>query len=304
MRLDDFLTQIYVPLKLRGRSQESIRLLRHAITQFSRWLGRPAVLEDCDDLVVSQFLAKRGEKLAPESVARERSGLLAIWNLAQARGMVRLRPCVSTELVPERTPRALTEEELARLFAVAERSTGWVGPVPAKVFFPTLIAVLFYSGERITATLSIARDRYRRPWLIVPPHTRKGKKRERIYELPPWVCDMLDEMLSYHRAERVFFWGATMTALRKRWKTLTRRAGLGEGRDVQFHVLRRSTASHLDAAGGDATAYMGHSSDTVTRRSYLDVRITGAKKPKAWELLPTIRPGDNPGPVAKSPVVR
>jgi integrase len=294
MTLDDFLTQIYVPLKLRGRSQESIRLLRHAITQFSRWLGRPAVLEDFDDLVVSQFLAKRGEKLAPESVARERSGLIALWNLAQARGLVRLRPCVTTELVPERTPRALTEGELTRLFAVSERSTGWVGPVPARVFFPTLIAVLFYSGERITATLSIARDQYRRPWLIVPPHTRKGKRRERVYELPPWVCDMLDEMLTYHRAERVFHWGATMTALRKRWKTLTRRAGLGDGREVQFHVLRKSTGSHLHAAGGDATAYLGQSSDSITRKSYLDPRITGSRRPKPWELLPTLRSEDQP----------
>lgn len=294
MTLEQFLADIYVPLKLRGRSPESVRLLRHAITQFSRWLGRPAVLEDFEDLRVSQFLAKRGEKLAPESVARERSGLLALWNLAQARGIVRLRPCVSAEVVPERTPRALTEAELSRLFAVAERSTGWVGPVPAKLFFPTLIAVLFYSGERITATLAITRDNWRRPWLVVPPHTRKGKRQERAYELPPWVCDMVDDMLRHHRAERVFFWGATMTALRKRWKTLTRRAGLGEGRDVQFHVLRKSTASHLDAAGGDATAYLGHSSDSITRESYLDPRITGARQPKPWELLPRIRPDDHP----------
>lgn len=300
MNLTTFLETVYVPLKLRGRSKESIRLLRHAITQFSKWLGRQATLDDFEDLLVSQFLAKRGERLAPESVARERSGLIAMWNLAQARGLVRLRPCVSTELVPERTPRALTEEELARLFAVAQGSTGWVGPVPAKVFFPTLIAVLFYSGERITATLAIDREHYRRPWLIVPPHTRKGRRRERVYELPPWVCDMVDEMLTYHRADKVFFWGATMTALRKRWKTLTRRAGLGEGRDVQFHVLRKSTASHLDAAGGDATAYLGHSSDSITRESYLDPRITGAHKPKPWEMLPQLLPDGHParGPAA------
>lgn len=294
MTLDTFLTTIYIPLKLRGRSQESVRLLRHAINQFSKWLGRPATLEDCDDLLVSQWLMKRAEKLAPESVARERSGILALWNLAQARGLVKLRPCVAPELVPEKTPRALTEEELQRVYDVATRLTGWVGPIPAKVYFPALIAVLFYSGERITATLSIPRDKYRRPWLIVPPHTRKGKRKERVYELPPWVCDLLDELLTYHKADQVFFWGCSMTALRKRWKTITRRAGLGDSREVQFHVMRKSTASHLEAAGGDATTYLGHSSDAITRKNYLDPRVTGKRQAKPWELLPPIAKPEEP----------
>jgi integrase len=296
MTLETFLTDYYVPLRLRGRSKESVRLLKHAITQFGKWLGRPATLDDFDDLVVSRFLCKRAEKLAPESVARERSGLIALWNLAQARGMVRLRPCVSPELIPEKTPRALHEEELARLFEVAGRMPGWVGPIPAKLYFPTLIAVLFYSGERITATLSIPRDKYRRPWIVVPPHTRKGKRKERAYELPPWVCDMIDEMLTYHRAPVLFFWGCSMNALRKRWKTITRRAGLGEGREVQFHVIRKSTASHLHAAGGDATAYLGHSSDAVTRKNYLSPAVIGKNKPKPWEMLPQIARGDDKPP--------
>jgi integrase len=288
MTLDQFLRNVYVPLRLRGRSPESVRLLLHAVRQFGRWLGRPARLDDLDDLVVSQFLAARGERLSAHSVARERSGILALWNLAQARGMVRLRPCVSTELVPERTPRALSDEELHSLFAVAGAMTGWVGPTPAGVFFKTLVAVLFYSGERITATLAIPRECYRRPWIVVPPHTRKGRRKERTYELPPWVCDLVDEMLTYHRTDRLFFYGCSMTALRKRWKTMTRRAGLGDARDVQFHVLRKSTASHLDAAGGDATTFLGHSSDRITRQAYLDPRITGRRRISPWQLLPDI----------------
>lgn len=299
MTLTTFLTTVYVPLRLRGRSRESVRLLNHAITQFSRWLKRPATVEDFDDLVVSQFLTARAEHLAPESVARERSGLLAMWNLAQARGLVKLRPCVAPELVPEKTPRALTEQELQRVYAVASRLSGWVGPVPANLFFPTLIAVLFYTGERITATLAIPRDRYRRPWVIVPPHTRKGKRQERVYELPPWVCDMVENLLASHGGPTIFWWGCSMNALRKRWKTITRRAGLGEGREVQFHVMRKSTASHLDAAGGDATGYLGHSSDAITRRNYLDPRVTGRDRRKPWELLPPIAPPQPPaGPEA------
>jgi len=287
MTLDRFLTDVYVPLRLRSRSPESVRLLRHAITQFSRWLGRPATLDDLDDLVVSQWLTKMAEKKSPNSVARERSGILAIWNLAQGRGLVRLRPTVAPELIPQSTPRAFTTDELARLAAAAQWSSGWVGPVPASTFFRALIAVGLETGERINALLKTPRHCWQRPTLTVPAVIRKGRRQERVYELSPEACELVDAVTA-HDGPTVFWWIASDTALRKRWKTITRRAGLGDGREVQFHALRRSTASHLAAAGLDATSYLGHSTDRITRRSYLDPRVVDASRPKAWQSLPRI----------------
>lgn len=287
MTLDAFLTDVYVPLRLRGRSPESVRLLRHAITQFSRFLGRPALLDDLEDLVVSQWLAKMAEKKSPNSVARERSGILAIWNLAQGRGLVKLRPTVAPELVPQSIPRAFTADELARLADSARYSYGWVGPVPASTFFRALIAVGLETGERINAILKTPRHCWQRPTLTVPAAIRKGRRQERVYELSPEACDLVDAV-SRHDGPTVFWWTASDTALRKRWKTITRRAGLGDGRDVQFHALRRSTASHLAAAGLDATAFLGHSTDRITRRSYLDPRVVDATRPKAWQSMPRI----------------
>lgn len=294
MTLTTFLETVYVPLRLRGRSPESVRLLRHAITQFSRFLGRTAVLEDLDDLVVSQWLTAMAGKKSPNSVARERSGILALWNLAQGRGLVRLRPTVAPELIPQRTPRAFTADELARLAASAKLSYGWVGPVPARVFFPALIAVGLETGERINAILSTPRQCWQRPTLTVPATIRKGGRQERIYELSPEACDLVDAVCR-HSGPTVFWWVASNTALRKRWKTITRRAGLGDGREVQFHALRRSTASHLAAAGLDATTYLGHSTDRITRRSYLDPRVVDFNRPKAWQSLPRVfRPEQEP----------
>jgi len=298
MTLDAFLETVYVPLRLRGRSPESVRLLRHAITQFSKWLGRPALLDDLDDLVVSQWLTKMAEKKSPNSVARERSGILALWNLAQGRGLVKLRPTVAPELVPHHVPRAFTADELGRLAAAARHAGGWVGPVPARVFFPALIAVGLESGERINAILSTPRHCWQRPTLTVPARVRKGRAQERVYELSPEACDLVDAV-SRHDGPTVFWWIASGTALRKRWKTITRWAGLGDGRDVQFHALRRSTASHLAAAGLDATAFLGHSSDRITRRSYLDPRVVDSKRPKAWQSMPRVFQPD-PEPPARS----
>jgi integrase len=289
MLLATFLDTVYVPLRLRGRSQESVRLLHHAIRRFSRWLRHDATLEDLDDLVVAQFLLARSAEVSPNSVARERSGLVALWNLAQARGLVNLRPCVQAELLPEKTPRALTAEELDALVASAAAAQGWIGPVRASSFFLALIGVGFYTGERITAMLTIPRECWRRPWLTVPAVSRKGGRQERIYELPDDVADLLDAA-SKHEGPHLLWFPSSDTALRKRWKVITRRAGLGDAREVQFHVLRKSTASHLAAAGGDATTYLGHSSDRVTRKSYLDPRITTANKPKIWQMLPHLFP--------------
>jgi integrase len=282
MTLDAFLDTVYVPLRLRGRSRESVRLLRHAITQFSKWLGRAALLDDLEDLTVSQFLAVRGQR-----------------NLAQGRGLVKLRPSVSPELVPQSTPRAFTTDELARLADAARQASGWVGPVPASMFFPALIAVALETGERINAILSTPRMCWRRPTLTVPAHVRKGGRQERVYELSPEACDLVDRVAA-HNGPTVFWWVSSGTALRKRWKTITRRAGLGDGRDVQFHALRRSTASHLAAAGLDATAFLGHSSDRITRRSYLDPRVVDAHRPKAWQAMPRIFKPDDHEPPART----
>jgi len=292
MLLTTFLDTVYVPLKLRGRSPESVRLLRHAIRQFSLHLGRDATLEDFDDLTVSQFLAARAAKLSPNSVARERSGLLALWNLAQARGLLRLRPLVAPELIPEQTPRAFTADELGRLWTSCGQVRGWVGPVPAPVWFQALLGVLFYSGERITAVLRVEKDGWQRPWLAVPAEARKGSRKPATYQLPDHVADLVDQV-SRHDQPQLFFWPASDTALRERWKVITRRAGLGDGPEVQFHALRRSFASHVQAAGGSARDALGHSSEKVTRR-YLDPRITQAGQPAPWQLLPRIWPGAEP----------
>lgn len=57
-----------------------------------------------------------------------------------------------------------------------------------------------------------------------------------------------------------------------------------------FHALRRTCASHLAVAGADATAYLGHSSDAITRRHYLDPRIVRARGVRAIDAVPRLEP--------------
>jgi integrase len=293
MTLSTFLHSIYVPLRLRGRSHNSVRLLNHAIRQFSKYLRRDAVLEDFDDLTVSQFLAHRGAKLSPYSVERERSGLLALWRLAADRRLVETRPCVQAELLPERTPRAFTVEELERLYAAAESTPGYIGPVKASAWWPAVMMVAYETGERIDAVTHVPKVCYTAPFLRVPAGIRKGKRQERLFELTAATCQLVD-IAARHDEPTLFLWPMDPSGLYNHFKKITARAGLGTGREVMFHCLRRTTASHLAAAGGDATAYLGHSSDKITRKSYLDPRIVNAGGVKPIDALPKIRPPEGP----------
>ena len=65
------------------------------------------------------------------------------------------------------------------------------------------------------------------------------------------------------------------------------RAGLPDSREFKFHAIRKSTASHYEAAGGNATKLLGHSSRKVTQ-TYLDPRIV--QTTPAVDLL--FRPGE------------
>jgi len=72
-------------------------------------------------------------------------------------------------------------------------------------------------------------------------------------------------------------------------KLLCKRAGV---RGTGFHRLRKSSASYLAAAGGDATEHLGHAKPEVTRQHYLDRRITQTRT--AVDFLPPLGLDDEP----------
>lgn len=256
------------------------------------------MLADLDDLTVSQFLAARAAKLSPYSVERERCGLLALWRLAADRRLVDTRPCVQAELLPERTPRAFTLDELRRLYAAASAMPGNVGTVPAGIFWAALTIALFETGERVAAMIRAPRAGWTAPFLRVPAEIRKGRRRERIYELSA-DASRLVAGAAQHQAENLFHWPSHIGTLYNRWSAITERAGIAGGREIRFHALRRSCASHLTAGAGIAAAVeqLGHGSETITRRSYIDPRIASAGRVRPLDVLPRIAsPKPEPAP--------
>jgi integrase len=298
MKLSDFFNTTYRPLRLRGRSPKTTLLYVNLFRQFDRWLAAEGIategcIEHLDELILARYLDHRASCRSAYTAEKERSQLLALARLAWERrvpGLERMPTC-PPGVLPQRVPTSWTTEEMQRVFEVASHAQRPIHGVPANEFFTALLMLCWETGERIGAVLAIPASEYRRPSVMVQPETRKGGKEGRIYSLSPDLCDRLDR-LAVHKHERLIPWTGHFTALYGRLKVLLTRAGLG-GRRLAFHQIRRTAISHIAAAGGDPVAFAGHSNPSVTRRWYIDPRLS-ERGPKPHELLPRLDPPHEP----------
>ena len=282
--LQKFFDDYYRPLKLRGRSPNTSRLYGCTLRAFSRWLGYAATLDDLTDLTISRYLEHRASERSPYTAEKDRAQLLALWRFAADRSMLRDRPCVPPAPLPERVPVAWSVDQLQALMRAAAATRGYVGAVPAGIWYTALLSVLWESAERIGAILACEPGDFLPPVLTVRAEYRKGGKRDRVYRLSPETCELVVKACG---SRRLFEWPRCHTYLWGKYKEVVARAGLGHDRKVGFHQLRRSAASHYAALGGDACKLLDHSSPRITQRWYLDRRMTD-REPPAFEVLPKI----------------
>jgi integrase len=277
--LRSFYRETFEPLFLRSRSERTKNLYNTTINTFERFLGRTAELSDLTDDTVGKFLYWfRQQGRAPASVNKERSNLLAIWRFACRKGYIQLWPDVQPEVDPERVPQAWTESEIRRLFLSIRREPGWIAGIRAADWWHALHLLAWDTGERITAIVSL-----RWCWVsladatvLIPAEVRKGKRKDRLYRLSPDTVAALNAIRLPQR-DLVLPWPLNRTYLWRRYEPILKRAGLPCDRRSKFHRMRRSVASHYEAAGGDATEFLGHSARKVTR-AYLDPRIVGDRQ--------------------------
>ena len=287
MKLQAFFDNYYRPLKLRGRSQATSKLYGCTIRSFGKVLMRDPTLEDLSNEVeLARFLEHRQATVSPYSAEKERSQLMSMARLANERRMIPSLPTCPPGVLPDRVPKAWTDDELRRLFAAAASTPGRVGSVPASEFWPALILCAFESGERIGALLAAKPEHYGRPFLHVPAESRKGGRRARVYELSDELCDRLERLMG---GEYIFNWPHPETYLWDRYKKIRERAGI-TGKRQAFQQVRRSAISHIAKAGGDPVAFAGHAQAATTKRWYLDPRMV-PRGPRPSDLLPKMDAG-------------
>lgn len=261
-----------------GIAGDTKRLHLICLTHLERFLKREPALADLNDLTYAKFVAWRSPKVSQETIRGDCCKLLALWRWC-AGGKRRWvdPPEVKAPQPAYRLPKALDRAQLERLWEVARVYPQRVGTLPGNIVLTAWLYVLWDTSERIGAVHQIRRDNIdlTRGWIMVDPEDRKGGQQGRLYKVRPTTVAALTSLLAIYQGE-LPFGECTVNSLYRHWAVLRNEAGLP--RWATPHTIRKSHASHLVASGGDARASLGHSSDVVTNRHYLDARITGEGK--------------------------
>lgn len=295
--LSEVCESFYFPLNTKIRHEHTKHQYRIAIRNLCEIVGHDPLVGDLSDDNVARMmrmLLDRG--LAERTVNGRRERIHAIWTWLCRRGHLQVWPLTMPLDEPQRIPRAWSRDELRKLFNAASLERGCRKGVPKWLYWQCLLSMCWDSGERVGAVLKCRWEHIDLDtrWLIIPCELRKGRKKDAAYQLSPETCELLrmmrrrsPELILPKIFHHMYLWQA--------YSRILKSAGLPTDRGSKFHRIRRSTASHFAAAGGNPQKLMGHASAETTE-SYLDPTIV--KPPQATDLL--FRPDrpDQPPPRA------
>jgi integrase len=273
MLLKDFFLNVYVPRRLRGKSQNSVRLYSLCITQFSRTLSRDALVSDLTEDNVLTHLARRS-KVSPATRNKELAELTAMWRLASQQKLIDSWPNIQSEVEPQRTPIAWLASEVHAIMRSAKKQSGVITGIDSKDWWTGLLRVLFDTGERISAITSLEWNWLQGEWITVKAEARKGKTRDRQYHLQGETIEILERIRKQTTdAKMVFPWPYCPTYIWNRYKKIVSEAGLPSDREHAFHAVRKTVGSAVYAAGLDPQDALDHSDRRTTQR-YIDPRFS------------------------------
>lgn len=275
-----FFERVYWPRKI-GRASHTRKLYVITLRLLARWLGRRPTLDDlADDVVLHGYLQDRLSTSSAPSANRCRTNLLAIGNFAFKKSFI--SACPDVERIPEHDvqPEAWTLDRLRQLLAACRAETRAMDGLPGGDWWYAIHLFALDTGERARATLSLRWEWVDRinGWVDVPGAARKGRKKSMRYKLRAETLAAINGLWREGR-ERVFLsHDRQIPSFYYRYKQMLKRAALPSGRRFKLQKMRRTFASLVERAGGDATRALGHSSRNVTERSYLDEKLI-ARKP-------------------------
>lgn len=269
-----FYEDTYRPRRLITSSAATVKDYRIAVRRLSQFAGCHVTLDQLSDELIERFMGwlvamGRSPALANHYVR----SLLAMWRFAFRKGLVATQPQDVTKLrLLKRMPEAWSLEELERILAACRKQEGdAIENVPANVWWPAFVLLLYYTALRVSAALALRSEHMN--WstgeLFVPGTIQKHRA-DWSFQLPPALIELLIQsgakgrsLLLPHRYN--------LPAIRNRYGRILKGARLPTGRRNMFHKIRRTSATFLADALGEAAAmqHLGHSALSVTR-TYLD----------------------------------
>lgn len=281
---------------LRTHNAACQRQYRMTLQRWSEQLGREPTVADLDDLVVQRYLATRRAAVKAATARKDRNQIAALHKYCAARRYVEQFPTYPQIRAPGRIPRGYTVEDVSALLRQALRKRPPMRGTPLKphLFFSSLIRCCWETAERIGSHLALEWqdvDLAQR-FVVFRAEGRKGATRDIMRPISPQLAEWLEQIRTAE-GEKVWPWLIDKSGLWHHFDMLCRRSGVV---NRGFHGLRKSAASYVAAAGGDATQLLDHSNPAITKRHYLDETIAKPRQ-TAIDLLPPLDlggPSDKP----------
>ena len=253
-----------------------------AFNHWDRIIGTNMVGSLTDGNFAKYVETRQADGVASDTIKGELNKILAFARWCVKRTALAEPECKSPPK-SRKAPKAWNKQEVRRLFKEARITNRSIYGMPGSVYWPALLYTAWDTAERIGALLELERDDVDLHQRFIRLSHRKGHGRELVKKITPETCKALGLLFRTMPGHtKVFLYGCPST-LWKSYGRILEDAGLPSGRDSKFHRIRKTHATWLHRAGGDATESLGHSTDEVTRANYLDPRYSQEKT--ADELL-------------------
>ncbi len=252
---------------------------------FDEAIERPAIMSDLTDeniVKMMRMLMKRG--LAARTINERRGRIHTFWTFMAKRGFWAKFPTTGCLPVIQRIPKALSHAQLLSLWNACLAQPGYIGKVPAGIYWSRLMALAWNTSERKSALLA-----FKWKWIDfdsgtihVEAEVRKGKRKEMLYYLWPDVIELLSHIPRDEEREEILPWTLCESSFYVQLANIMRRAGLPHERRMKMQCIRVSHATWLEVGGGNATERLGHEFRATTRKCYLDTRILKPSGPALY----------------------
>jgi integrase/recombinase XerD len=274
---EEFLTWLSVE---KGRSRNTLAAYRRDLTAYQGWLKtRGATLAEAEEEVILEYLGHlRAQGRKPASVARALVSVRSLYRFRLEEGTATEDPALEVEgpRVPQGLPKALSEEEVARLLGIVPGD----GPLARRD--RAILEVLYGTGMRISELVGLSLGELALEDGLVRVFGKGAK--ERVVPVGSWGRRALEAwlaptgrgMLEPRRwarrgdAEAVFLNARGGRLSRQGAWGIVRRHGGRAGLDGRLspHVLRHSCATHMLDRGADIRVVqelLGHASISTTQ---------------------------------------
>jgi integrase len=278
----DFFEGHYLPLRLSASSIRTAKSYRDSLRLLERIAGRPTPLGEVDRTLIARMMADRvaaGRSAATAN--KHRQEVLAILSEALDCELIDKLPRIKKLKRLKTIAEAWRPEEVAAILAAAKKRPGFLNDeIQAALFWEALLLLLFNTGLRISAAMSLGCAECSLDRRQIHIHARDQKqKADQRFDLWPSTVRAIRRLGSHRRGlARVFDdWAADRTnvywhQLGRIFKRILKRAGLGGGAKDGFHKIRRTFATRVVQTTGSvetARLLLGHSTILITN-AYVD----------------------------------